>query len=431
MKSRFFAGTLRLLFRLKDPKIFIVYLNAVVTAFSGIVVSALAVGVLGSEVYGWFVILLTVILLAVDLIGTRSNEATVYFLERGYGKNTVLRVSVLLDCIVVAAYIIACCLLYYFLEQHVSPNEDYARVYWCLVWYAVASLGSGTAQGFLIFHRRLHYVSSVMLCASLIRIVGVGILAFNDELSVRSLAMAYTWSSIPFFLLVIGGIALVVKGARKKDLKSVPRAEFYRFSLKTYASSLLKAGNKKVDVLILGFVVSESTAGIYDLAKKFAGPVQLIAGPLSDIYLKKFMELAKAREFPELRRIVVEANKKLIFVQVLVGVAGGVGCGAIFFWGASGLFLPESFGLFPLMFVAVYFIECIKQLTWWGRPFSVSSNPTYSIVCNLYMTGMYFGVCWPAAYYFSNAGFLLSVMAMVVGLLVLWWQLLSLEEKVC
>ncbi len=121
-------------------------------------------------------------------------------------------------------------------------------------------------------------------------------------------------------LLIITGIYL----ARQMRWWRAPTQQWLRthlrFGLKSFIGGVMIELNARVDILMLGYAVSDTRVGIYSFAALFAeGFFQLIV-VIQNIYQPKLASLLAAKPTPDSLPTVVRSGRRLTYLVMLLAV---------------------------------------------------------------------------------------------------------------
>jgi len=175
----------------------------------------------------------------------------------------------------------------------------------------------------------------------------------------------------------------------------IPRqhlGDYARFSVSTFVSSSLKAGNQNIDTMILGYFTNPANVGFYNLFRQFLTPTAMIASPFSAQIYPRFVKAVTERRPEAIRDTINHANRLLLrgFLLILSIIVPG-----LYIYGKlNNLKLAAiHYSTFGIMILTALFL----QQLWWCRAFSLSLNPAWSVqaglLATLFMvTSVYFGV---------------------------------------
>lgn len=321
-----------------------------------------------------------------NLISFRTNEAVISFYKRGEverdpgNRRLALAAGMLLD--------LAVGLFLFLLVGRLSPYiaadllKDPSTAPGVSI-YAVTMLSTflrGTPIGLLIALERFRLVNLLNLAEQFLKMVVIALLAgFGYPLTFRTIIAAFL---APAALITLGVYWLpLAKLAGELRSAVIPRqkiGDYARFSMSTFISSALKAGNQNVDTLVLGYFTNPASVGAYTLFRQFLAPVSMVTSPFAAQSYPQFSEAVAQRRVGLISSTVSHANRLLL--GAFLGLALAIVPSLVVYGNWNGLdFRGEHYLTFALMMLNAL----ILQQLWWCRPFSVAVDPNLSLRGNL------------------------------------------------
>lgn len=147
---------------------------------------------------------------------------------------------------------------------------------------------------------------------------------------------------------------------------------FYWFSWQNFLSTVIKAGNKQIDSLIVAKFISVSYVGIYDLVKKFITPINLISNVLSINMLTEIIKSngGKSNLYTKIKRINIKLSLVLFCWT----------CVLIIITPLIQKLLSIQYSI--TIFIGLIIVNFLNQTMWWTRAFSTAYNQKLSIYFN-------------------------------------------------
>lgn len=363
---------------------------------SGFAFVAVVTKYAGVETYGRLAMLSALIGVVVNFASIRSNEAVINFYKRGKVANELglCKMALLLG---MAFDAVLAVMLFGFLTlfapliaeiliKDVAWTESVA-IYSGIV---VATFLRGVPLGLLIAEERFKTVSILSALEQVLKFSIVVVILWRDQaLDDVGIIWAVVLSSGSITLLVYFlPIKKILFDLRLCKADWCHLGSYFRFSISTFVSSSLKAGNQGVDVLVIGYFLAPSVVGIFALFRQFLAPMNILAGPFSTQFYPKIVVAAHNQEKREIHHAIVYGGRVLAAGFMILWIFSAAGMVFFGFW--TGLsFSMESYISFLVISVATF----LNQQLWWARPFSLAVDPRFSIdagiLATMYMVAVY------------------------------------------
>lgn len=399
-----------------------IYIFSALMSLSSVALSFISVSVAGYEEYGLFVLLMSLVGVMLDVVSSRTSEGVTYFYKLDKEKRNVIFSGCVFDLFVALFFLIAISIFYFNYEKIESLSKINKEAVVLYAIYPFFRILFGTTQGYLIAIGNYKKIVVLNFLSSTIRLLVTIVLVFYGELDHVLIALTYALSALVF----IPHIYSVIKLSKfwKFNEKEVVRG-FFKYSIKTFFSTLVKSGNKKIDNLIVGLILGPSFLSLYDLCKKLLLPINFLVSPLANVYFPDFISNYSLGNFQNIIEVIKKSSFYILLIQTLFA---SFTIFSIFFF--SSIFFD---GYKEDDILRVYFTVLLSfsftQHTWWCRPFSNSVNPNMSLIANLLMTIGYFLIVIPFTMYFNRNGFLLSITVINLLLFLFWFYLLRKRLK--
>lgn len=359
------------------------------------------------EVYGQYLALLAISSVVTNLIGIRTNEAIVRFVKEAILNNDIPKKRISLILGVTVDFTIASIVFFLFTifdlqiakllfdDAGQSSDVQFFGLYSALI------VISGSPAGYLMALEKLKLNALLTIGSNFSKL---GILVFfvsnGAEIALSEITTALVLST--FFLaspIVIIFYEVFYKLRQsKKSLDKDNIIAYLSFSLKTFVSSSLKAGNKKIDDLAVVTFAGDEQLGLYGLIKQFFVPLHYAAGPIATVWYPKFITAVNVNK-KSLGGIIGSLNRKLMPVLVaLIIVFLTLSAGYLIYLDnviTTGLIITVLFSGLTALFQASQ---------WWARPLSNTCNPNWSINSNLFSSIMSICVLIPMVFLHGIVG---------------------------
>jgi len=382
----------------------------------------------GIEVFGQLSVIIATAGIFSSLLTARSSEAVTRFLKREFLKNNlknvkfVLYIGFFIDFVtaiflLLIIYLLSDKIAYYFLKNN---NLNYEVFLYSFVTFFLFI--RGTVMGYLLSKEMIFHIKMMEIIESSMKIILLimCIYLFNF-ISLRNLIYIMIFSSFIsllyayyiFFNSYIKALRNIKVNFNKNILK-----EYWNFNLKTFFSSSLKAGNQNLDNLMLGYFLNTEIVGLYQVLKKIASPILIIASPFSLIVYPKLIKY-------------FETNQKNKFIDIILKISFYILVMSVVYSLITYLFLDNILKFMSininslqynvnLYYLFVLFLHILIAEMWWVRIFSNTVNPNYSIIMNLFATFYQLSITIIATKIFGLIGLLFSIMIMNFLILIFW-----------
>lgn len=340
----------------------------------------------GMDVYGMVAVMAALSAILSNLLTFRTNEAVISFYKRGQLEGNLglcrlaLIAGMLLDCVV--GLLLFGLMRFFALDiaESLLKRPEFADEVALYSWVILATFVRGTAVGLLAAEERFNYVSGVVFAEALLKVFLLLVFLWRDKpFDLQSVVFTNLVSSISItFLLYRIPAKKLLLDLRYISTPFYMFAEYFKFSVSTFLSSSLKAGNQNVDTLIIGFFINPTQVGFYSLFRQFLAPISMIATPFASQIYPRFVQCVVERK-RDLMRDTIRSGNRILLVGFLV--AAGLIAPALYFYGQwNGLsFTTDHFTTFGVM----AFGTLLLQQMWWARALSLSLNPNWSIYAGI------------------------------------------------
>lgn len=383
------------------------YLALATTALTSFALMYLMTSSGSLEVYGQYLALLAISSVVTNLIGIRTNEAIVRFVKEAILDNDIPKKRISLILGLTVDFTIASIVFFLFnifdleIAKLLFDDTGQSSDVQFFGLYSALIVISGSPAGYLMAIEKMKLNALLTIGSNFSKL---GILVFfvsnGAELALSEITTALVLST--FFLaspIVIIFYEVFYKLRQSKKLLDKDNISAYlSFSLKTFISSSLKAGNKKIDDLAVVTLAGAEQLGLYGLIKQFFVPLNYFAGPIATVWYPKFITAVNINK-KSLGGIIGSLNRKLIPVLVALSILSlTLSLGYL-------IFLDNV--ITSAMIITVLFTgltALIQAMQWWARPLSNTCDPNWSINMNLFSSIMSICVLIPMAFFYGIVG---------------------------
>lgn len=343
----------------------------------------------GIDMYGKLAIISALASTLTNLMTFRTNEAVIRFYKRGriQGDLGQCRLSLVagltLDALTGGVLLI---LIQYFSSSvsDILLKQPGLESGITLFSYTILSTFlRSTALGLLAAEERFRLINIINVTEMALKALLLSLAVYTGtKLGFEEII----WASLAPSLLVTGTaytypIIKLSTDLRKERSAGKYTMEYLRFSLSTFFSSSLKAGNQNIDSIILGYLTNPSSVGVYHIFKQFLSPLSMLTGPFTSQIYPRFVKAVAAKQHEIVLSSIKHGNRILttgFFLVLLVLTPGLVVYDK---WNNLQL-IDAQYIAFYLMATSAF----ISQMQWWSRPFSLATNPNTSLRAGLLST---------------------------------------------
>lgn len=410
---------------------FVIYLSQAGVVLCGFAYTTVVTKYAGISIFGMLGILTAFSSVLTNLLTFRTNEAIVVFYKRGESLGDLglckfaLLTGIVLDIVVgcgllALVYHAAGLIAQYLLRDPYS--ESAVRLFAFTLFF---QFFRGAPSGYLIARERFLGINILILSEHVIKIGLLAVMLYQGgELDLNAIVTAGMLAAMVASLAVYSYLLLSLirryAGIRTTLNRSLLK-EYLGFSLNTFLSTALKAGNQNIDTLVLGLVTDNRLVGIYALFRQFLAPLAFLSNPFATLAYPKFVQAVVERRVEDIRKLILEVNIKLLksYVVLLLIIVP-----AIFVydkWVRLEV-IPTEY----VTFLFMIFSMILSGLVWWGRPFANAIEPGFSLKMNLFATIFILTFIYPAALHLSILGVSLVMFSVNFMLNIFWRHRLSI-----
>ena len=146
---------------------------------------------------------------------------------------------------------------------------------------------------------------------------------------------------------------------------------FWRYMGVTYGSSVVSGITKNVDVLILGYFRSDEEVGLFNLAKKIASNIQMLAGIFSHVIYQDFNELLERKQIHGEYKSLLKVWRWWAVFVVVYCVVAWVAYPYVIEW-----FFQEAFLASEVSFQILLIGMAVSMSLFWAQPMVMAMGLT-------------------------------------------------------
>lgn len=386
---------------------------------------------IGVDGYGNISLILAITSFFMLFFDFRSNEAVTNF----YSRYTILNepdkaklcilLGFFLDIILAIIFVAFFYLFASLISGIIIHNKSVSLL---LQIYAVSAsllFMSGTPFAILQSEYRFWLINIADLCREGIKLAWVYFVAKD---SLNDIILAYVVSNIFYFLLLfyfsLHKIMGLFQNVPFKYSRQIAK-EFYGFTFKTFLSTLIKAGERDMDKIILGYFTNVGSVGIYDIIKRIAGLISWLIFPLPTTIYPSLVKLFNAKQYREMKKAINSISLVVTVISLIISI------GIFAFRDYIFLFFhftsQDDFSFILLIFL---FSNILLNSLWWSRVFVNSINkPEVSIYMNIAKSILFILFLVILTRFFGILGTSIAVIITTLIISFAWFYFYRLELK--
>lgn len=343
----------------------------------------------GIETYGMVSMMTALSGVLSNLLTFRTNEAVVKFYKRGRIENDqglcrlALQMGMMLDLLVGVLLFLLVIGFSSTIAESLLKHPEMKGSVSIFAGVMLSTFLRGSPLGLLVALERFKFVNTLNVIEPLLKmILLVGIIAIGWKVTFVNIIWTMLLPSIAITALIYFLPVRELLGPLRRA--SFPRhllSDYTRFSISTFVSSSLKAGNQHIDSMILGYLTNPVNVGLYNLFRQFLTPTVMLASPFSAQIYPRFVQAVTERKQEAIRETIKHANHLLLrgFIAMVAVIVPG-----LYLYGKfTDLHLTTmQYGTFVVMVINALLL----QQLWWNRAFSLSVNPAWTVQANVIAT---------------------------------------------
>jgi len=366
------------------------------------------------EVYGILAIIAATSGILTNLVSARTSEAIVRFVKeemiKGNKENIklILFIGFFIDIFIGLIILGLFYLLANFIATTFIKDASYTYEVWIYSFITFFTYIKGVPYGLMQTKEKFMIINSFTIVENFLKIVLLVFIVFYlKEIKLIDIIYVQILVSIVSFIMFLSYFIKIYKKEYleiplRKDTELIKR--YWSFNIKTFTSSFLKAGNQKLDTLILGYFIDPKTVGIYEIIKKIvATPLGFLASPFNLLYYSKLVELYTNKKYDEFKGLIYNITLKITLISIVY----------LAFLLMLSSYLIDIFDLLLKVDILRLYIILLAPYAipyfWWGRVFSNAVDPMYSIYTNALYMFLYFTLVIMLTYQFELIGLLIGI----------------------
>lgn len=370
--------------------------------------------------YGKYILLISSIGFISNFSGFNSGEGVVFFLSKNHDFSKVIKVGVITDVIVGIAMLLIVILA----SPYLSSNYLYLEAHVIII-FALKTLFKtlrNNITGYWIYKKQFNKLYWIQIIELLLTLLLISMALISEEkFSLKSIIIIESANSFLFMIIAYIIFIFDYKRERKSFSNDSPReslkiSTFVIYNSKLFISQALKAGNKKIDVLLLGYFLTPMEVGIYDKIKKPFVVINSLVNPLRQLNYPYLLNLINEDKTKEVRDFLKKSSYRLsVFISPYLVLL-------IVF--KKNIF--ELLNVIPspsinILFFTLLITSFYQTLFWWVRIFSNSINPILSVKANLISTIILVSFSSILLRYYEFDGLSIALYVNFISLALFWW----------
>ena len=370
--------------------------------------------------YGKYILLISSIGFISNFSGFNSGEGIVFFLSKKYDLSKVIKIGVITDVIIGVTMLLIVILATPYLSSNYLYLEHHLIIIFALK--TLFKILRNNITGYWIYKEQFNKLYWIQILELLLTLLFISIALFSDEkFSLKSIVIIESANSFLFMIIAYTIFIFDYKRERKSFSNDSPReslkiSTFVVYNSKLFISQALKAGNKKIDILLLGYFLTPMEVGIYDKIKKPFVVINSLVNPLRQLNYPYLLNLINEDKTKEVLNFLKKSSYRLsIFISPYLVLL-------IVF--KKNIF--ELLNLIPspsinILFFTLLITSFYQTLFWWVRIFSNSINPILSVKANLISTTILVSFSSILLRYYEFDGLSITLCVNCILLVLFWW----------
>jgi O-antigen/teichoic acid export membrane protein len=237
--------------------------------------------------------------------------------------------------------------------------------------------------------------------------------------SLNEIILASVLSVGTIFILVYASFTFSVLAHFKGVKASYSRPlllEYLRFNAITFLSTTIKAGNKSIDNLILGYYSSPEIVGVFQSIKRLTFPIMFVSSPFQLLYYPLIVKQHIDNRMMDMWYFILRICGKALLMSF--GLSIGL---VLLFKPAFQLMGVEVIPLYVKLLFVIIVLDLIQNSLWWVRSFSNAVNPKYSLIGNSLATLLQLTLVVFLSSSYGLAGFIAGQLSIALMLFYFWF----------
>jgi O-antigen/teichoic acid export membrane protein len=388
----------------------------------------------GVAVYGALALVISCSNLLGNLVSLRTNEALVAFYKHGettsdWGRCKFAILAGLLLDIGTGALLFA--LLFFnaeFIAVKILKSADAGAEVALYSYVIFAAALRSTPLAYLQATERIKFLNIITLAEQLMKLAAIVALVLTSEvLSFRAAVTAVLTSALITVIAAYMPLIFTLCGrfrSIRMPCDSLLVRSYARFTVHTFSSSALKAGNQNIDTLVLGYLTDTQTTGIYAVFRQFLSPLDFLSTPLPAIAYPRFVDAVIQRRYDDIGSAIRTVNRRLLTWSITIIMLSTVAL--------AGFSLITQLELERTSFVAFAILalaSVFRTQLWWGRAFANAVDPVISVKANVISTLLSLSLIYPMCSLLSMRGAAITVLVNVIAIVVFYKIILRRYES--
>ncbi|MFR9012945.1 MAG: lipopolysaccharide biosynthesis protein [Desulfovibrio piger] len=320
-----------------------------------------------------------------NVVSFRTNESVIYFYNQGTCKNNnaiclfSLLGGVILDLLM---GLILLSLIWHFspvLADLFLKDKTKEKEISQFAFYIIFTFLRGTGLGLLTARKSFHLTYILPVAESIIKISILAIYyVIYSKIELTNIINAMVISSLIITIIIYPlpfyNIYLILKSHKLKRIHKHLIKEYFKFTLNTFLATLLKSGSGQLDTILLGYLLTPTSVGLFSLFKQFSAPLFHISTPWGNQVYPYFIEAKANKSLSLITESIRIGTQKILLLDILAIPFLTIA----FFTYASIMNINLPF-VDKVSFIIVLTATIFSQLAWWSRSFFLTFNPTLSL----------------------------------------------------
>lgn len=344
---------------------------------------------IGVYIYGQLMIISSSAGLFSLLLTPRTSEAITRFFTREILKNNfenakfILIIGFFMDLVVALLTVLLIYMFSNFIAQTFMKDASSSKEVFLYSFIVFFTFLRGTIFGYFQSKKMFFTINTITIFESFNKMIMLIMIVFLFQQSslyflILSIVASSLFSFVYALILFIKKYKLEFKNTILIFNQDILK-EYYKFNIKTFLSSSLKAGNLNIDNLVLGYFLNAQSVGVYQTIKKILSPIGIMVAPISMLVYPKIIELYELNKKNKLNSLILNISFCILLFSTIYVFAIGFLLDFIFH-----IMNIEYAKLNYCIYILLSILMLVTSMSWWTRIFSNVVNPNYSLCINIF-----------------------------------------------
>ena len=379
----------------------------------------------GLKTYGYYTLIASTAGFVSTLLASRTGEAVTRFYTMYKSQSkvnmmaTVIRYGLVTDLIFATIVVSIIFSTSSYVDQNILKESSNRSA--IIIYGFIAGIEILIGTPFSVFQSEYKFkiINNIRILRDItgIGLVGVLFLGIGSR-TVYGLISAQLFSSMLALCLSIYFLYQILKTNRLNIIAKAHQGfflKYLKYNFATFTSTMLKAGHKNLDKVVLGLITNAEIVGLYQVLHRFTFPVNFISAPFQMLYYPRIVELYSNAEKIKLLAFINDIDLKLMKMWLLLLTP-------------IVILAPFAFIVLDIEWRNQYFVYLFllmisaleANLQWWARSLANTINPMLSVWANGLASVLLFSMVLGMTYLWNLNGYIGGILVLTTLMLVFW-----------